>query len=99
LDGDGHLDAFLANTQHQPNRVLFNNGKGRFTDSGQALGSDNTLDVVLLDCDGDGDLDVIEANRASPNRLLFNDGKGHFTDSRQNLGNWKSRRIAVGPLR
>jgi hypothetical protein len=103
LDGDGDLDAFLGTRAEHLNRVLFNNGKGQFTDSGQALPAGHTLDVALVDCDGDGDLDAIQANRNSPNRVLLNDGKGHFSDSGRNLGNlhgeWKSRRIAVGSLR
>ena len=36
LDGDGDLDAWVANGSwgDQPNRVWLNDGKGQFTDSG-----------------------------------------------------------------
>jgi hypothetical protein len=57
-------------------------------------------DVVLLDVDGDGDLDLYLANAPmrldglpSPNRLLLNDGTGHFTYDTsagltRDLGSW-----------
>ena len=34
LDGDGDLDAFVANWP-QPNKIWLNDGNGTFTDSGQ----------------------------------------------------------------
>jgi hypothetical protein len=39
-----------------------------------------SLQVVLSDLDGDGDLDAYVANDTRANHLLVNDGKGHFTD-------------------
>ncbi len=42
LDGDGDLDAFLANGRNErpePNTVLWNDGQGTFQDSGQRLGN------------------------------------------------------------
>ncbi|WP_270087966.1 FG-GAP repeat domain-containing protein [Sphingobacterium sp. SYP-B4668] len=39
----------------------------------------HALDVVLLDVDGDGDLDMVLALESQPNRLYLNDGKGIFT--------------------
>ena len=43
LDGDGDLDAWVANGSNQANRVWINDGLGNFADSGQALGSSNSL--------------------------------------------------------
>ena len=37
LDGDGDLDAFVANSVSQPNTVWINDGDGAFTNSGQNL--------------------------------------------------------------
>ena len=37
-DGDGDLDAIQAN-RNGPNRLLLNNGKGGFRDSGRNLGN------------------------------------------------------------
>ena len=103
VDGDGDLDVLLGAYEPHPTRVLLNNGKGQFTDTGQTLAGVHTLDIALMDCDGDGDLDAIQANRNSSNQLWLNDGKGVFRDSGRNLGNlkgsWKSRRLAIGSLR
>ena len=46
-----------------PDRVLLNDGKGNFTNTGQALGSSVGNDAVeSKDIDGDGDNDVIVTN-------------------------------------
>ena len=44
VDGDGDLDAMVAN-YNQANRVWLNNGSGTFTNSGQALGSASSQGV------------------------------------------------------
>jgi hypothetical protein len=98
LDGDGDLDAFVANA-YQPNKVWLNDGNGAFTDSGQSLGSSESWDVVLGDLDGDGDLDAFVANGYDgANKVWLNDGTGTFTDSGQSLGNSESYGVALGDL-
>jgi hypothetical protein len=98
LDGDGDLDAFVANLS-QPNTVWLNNGAGAFTDSGQSLGSSNSWDVALGDLDGDGDLDAFVANyNSQANKVWLNDGTGAFTDNGQNLGNSESLGVALGDV-
>ena len=72
LDGDGDLDAMVANPGNQPNAVWTNDGNGTFTDSGQALGNSASLSVALGDLDGDGDLDAMVANFDDPNTVWFN---------------------------
>ncbi len=62
VDGDGDFDAFVANFNHQPNKVWLNDGMGNFKDSEQALGKSYSLGVSLADVDGDGDLDAFVAN-------------------------------------
>ena len=47
LDGDGDLDAFVAN-RYQANKVWINDGSGTFNDSGQNLGSSRSLGVSLV---------------------------------------------------
>jgi len=39
----------------------------------------HALDVILLDVDRDGDLDIVLALEAEPNRLYLNNGQGIFT--------------------
>ena len=67
LDGDGDLDAFVANFR-QANRVWINQGgdqggtAGSYIDSGQLLDNTESWKVALGDLDGDGDLDAFVAN-------------------------------------
>lgn len=103
LNGDSIIDIFIANDadwNHTPsnglsNEVWINDGKGKFTDSGQRLGNQASHDVALGDVDGDGDFDAVLANLHStdldnityqPNEVWINDGKGNFTKSEQTLG-------------
>ena len=97
VDGDGDLDAFVAN-YNQANRVWLNDGSGTFTDSSQSLGNSKSFGVTLGDVDGDGDLDAFVANRHQGNRVWLNDGSGTFTNSSQNLGNSSSVGVTLGDV-
>ena len=90
IDGDGDLDLILANVAFRPgksgvNRALVNDGNGFFSDESVVrlgAGAISTVDVELADLDGDGDLDLIEANfGGSGYRVLTNDGDGRFADA------------------
>ena len=107
LDGDGDLDAWVANISGQPNRVWINDGLGNFTDSSQTLGNSYSLEVALGDLDGDGDLDAWVGNQTGsgqPNRVWINQGgvqggvAGNFADSGQALGNSHSKAVSLGDL-
>ncbi len=80
LDGDGDLDVFVANSSF-PSTVLFNDGTGFFTSSGEEYS--NGGDVKLGDLDGDNDLDAVIVGL--PNVIWFNAGglqggtPGNFT--------------------
>jgi hypothetical protein len=93
VDGDGDLDAIVANLG--PEQLLLNDGKGVFADGSAGLPrppgffQDITSDARFADVDGDGDLDILLGNEnpfdPSPTgggqeRLLVNDGTGRFTD-------------------
>ncbi len=79
LDGDGDLDAFVANLG-EANRVWINQGgaqggtPGTFSDSGQTVGDHLSHAVSLGDLDGDGDLDAFVANYGEANRVWINQG-------------------------
>lgn len=101
LDGDGNIDAFVANADDSSvggadaaNRVLLNNGQGRFTATQQLIGDSDSLDVALNDVDGDGDLDAFVANAgffgSQPDKVWLNNGEAEFSDSGQSLGSWTS---------
>jgi len=81
LDGDGDLDAVLICYTGSGNKVLFNNGDGTFTDSGESIWSEYDLFAKLGDLDGDGDLDlfVVGTESVGTIRVWKNDGTGHFT--------------------
>ena len=99
LDGDGDLDAMVANYNNQPNTVWTNDGTGTFTNSGQALGNSTSTSLALGDLDGDGDLDAMVTNWADhPNTVWTNDGTGTFTNSGQAVGNGRSTSVALGDL-
>ena len=99
LDGDGDLDAFVANQDSEPNTVWFNDGEGTFTDSGQTLGAQTSLHVELGDVDGDGDLDAFVANTGSgnPNQVWINDGSGTFSPSGQEVST-NSSGVSLGDV-
>lgn len=110
LNGDGFLDAFVANASfralgQQPtspgNTVWFSDGNGNFTDSGQRLGNGRSEAVALADVNGDGFIDAVIANGGNSNtanKLWLNDGAGNFSDSGQTLGFDWSKDVAVGDV-
>jgi hypothetical protein len=100
LDGDGDLDIVSGQlgVTGIPNAVYFNNGTGIFSDSGQALGAGKTRSLVLLDFDGDGDLDLYEGNEDVGRVLHINDGSGNFVESAQNFGNGMSLGLGAGDM-
>lgn len=89
VDGDRDLDLYLANVffgqQRDPqDRLLVNDGRGRFTDvSRDWLPPDalNTVDGHLVDLDFDGALDLVRANAFGGGYEVFlNDRHARFVD-------------------
>ncbi len=85
LDGDGDLDAVIANSLRAgaelPTLVLWNDGSGQFSDSGQRLNATAMADLGVGDLDGDGDLDLFVVNAGQPHEVWLNDGAGRLVDS------------------
>lgn len=91
LDADGDLDMVIAN-EKPPNRLLVNDGHGRFTEASDRLDLPvklHTREVHVFDSDGDGKLDILFLNLTSnargrehdpQARLLINNGHGRFVD-------------------
>ncbi len=86
LDGDGDLDAFVANHRDHANKVWLNDGSGNFSETGQNLGSADSVGLALGDLDGDGDLDAFVGNGWNDaSKVWLNDGLANFSNSGQNL--------------
>ncbi|MEM7067356.1 MAG: choice-of-anchor C family protein [Pseudomonadota bacterium] len=84
VDGDGDLDALIANFEAGlgHNELLRNNGSGVFTPELLAGGTRGSSAIAAGDLDGDGDVDLIISNTAGEiNQVLINDGAGNFTAS------------------
>jgi hypothetical protein len=91
LDGDRDLDLVVAN-EVPPNRLLLNDGRGRFADASDRLQLTvelHTREVHVFDATGDGKPDLLFLNLTSnagqrekdpQARLLVNDGRGRFID-------------------
>jgi len=98
LDGDGDLDAFVANgmRDNESSEIWLNDGLGTFTASEQDLGYG--MGVELGDLDGDGDLDAFLVSWDEPGKVWLNDGQGSFVDSGQILGSAGGWDSALGDL-
>lgn len=87
VDGDGDLDLYFSHPNWQGrngrDRLYINDGRGRFTDETEArlpAGDGLTVDARFADLDGDGDLDMVRADRPFIT-VWLNDGQGRFTDA------------------
>jgi len=85
FDNDGDAD-FLIGSLDGPDRLLVNDGKGRFQAGGPVFAGDptnGTLGIALADLDGDGRLDVVhaqgEVKGAMADKVFF--GKALARDS------------------
>jgi len=96
LDGDGDLDAVVANYGSAA-AVWLNDGDGTYPIS-TTLGYGYGWDVALGDVDGDGDLDAVLAYRdGQAQQVWFNDGSGVFP-TWTDFGGSDSRGLALGDL-
>ncbi|HTF21795.1 MAG TPA: VCBS repeat-containing protein [Chryseolinea sp.] len=91
LNGDGTLDMVVGN-EVPPDRLFFNDGKGKFTEHPENLEllvPLHTRDVLVFDANRDGHADILFVNLTNNGgqwdkdptaRLLINDSKGNFND-------------------
>jgi len=87
MDGDGDADLVIA-IEYGTNRVLLNDGVGRFGEALLRGPSGDHEDVAVADYDGDGDLDIVfigEDDQVVGYHL--NDGKAGFAEVTDRLPN------------
>jgi penicillin G amidase len=91
-DGDGHIDLYVGFTKRSgvPNKLYHNDGDGKhFTEVGQKMGVDvsgfETRQVVWVDYDNDGKVDLFVAFRDGPKMLFHNEGD-RFRNVAKELG-------------
>lgn len=102
LNGDGRLDIVLAKGRHWPlhNRVLLNDGAGRFTGTNLSDAPDRTYSAALGDVDGDGRFDLVVSNDRPDQKLIYRgDGKGGFRHA-GTFGDpaWPTRYVTLADL-
>ena len=92
FDGDGSLDLYVGFTKRSgvPNKLYHNDGSGKhFSEVGHAMGVDvsgfETRQVVWVDYDNDGKVDLFVAFRDGPKMLFHNEGD-HFSNVAKELG-------------
>ena len=83
LNGDGSIDAFLANGQDVGGEPPFLIGERL---------------VLRLQAMTHGDFGPLIFTYRNPNTVWFNDGQGHFIDSGQQLGHSESLVVALGDV-
>jgi hypothetical protein len=83
VDRDGDLDLAIGTRaiggSRPQNRILHNDGTGKFTLTSLAATDNDARGAALLDVDGDGDLDALFAGRRSA--IWLNEGTVGFRDA------------------
>ena len=89
VNGDGLPDIFLAAIAG-PNALYLNQGGWKFEERGEEAGvtapERHTTGAVLVDIDGDADLDLLLTSLGGGAEAFVNDGSGRFTEVSDSLG-------------
>ena len=100
IDGDGDLDAVIANGRHWPEENLVFKYERRGFNTMKILGAEHATSYAaeLADMDNDGDLDIVEVNDNAPHKLYLNDGNGNFEFYSTFSDYSNGRNVAIGDL-
>ena len=102
IDGDGFPDLITNEISgERRTRWYRNNRSGEFTTPGTEITSDSLsiVDLLTVDIDGDGDLDILAANPNDKNVIRFmNDGDGNFTQFTVTDAAYGARNVVVGDV-
>ena len=101
VDGDGWCDFYLCSLS-RPNALFMNLGDWRFRDTaveaGVACPGFTSTGAVLVDLDGDGDLDLVVNTIGQGTRVFQNDGKGRFGERASLNAGKAGMSLAAGDL-
>ncbi|HLA62822.1 MAG TPA: FG-GAP-like repeat-containing protein [Rhodothermales bacterium] len=76
FDGDGDMDAVIANTGGNRVSVLLNDGPGTFTTRTSYLAGQAVRGLAVLDLDGDGIDEIVTGNYTADNVTVLKGGAG-----------------------
>ena len=97
IDGDGNADLFF--TGPGLHKLFLGDGKGKFEDVTAAWGVTGSgtdgRGALMVDFDGDDDLDLFVAHSETPSQLMVNEG-GKLVDKAADLGIETGRGAHVG---
>lgn len=90
FDGDGDLDVYVCYWRDQ-DQLLRNNGDGTYSNATEDAGLvdlevDDDWQVIIIDFNGDGLLDLYRLTDFGPNRLHINEGNLTFTEQSAQYG-------------
>ncbi|MEM6260902.1 MAG: FG-GAP-like repeat-containing protein [Bacteroidota bacterium] len=101
LDGDLDLDIVLA-IEFGPNKLLWNDGKGKFTDGSAGIfanASNDSEDIGIADLDLNGKLDVVIVSEDNQvHEMYLNYGKNNWTNISNRLPNSIANAVVVTDL-
>jgi len=99
-DNDGDFD--IISCSATTDRILMNDGKGNFTNTGKSLGGWSQACYAFGDINGDGFTDIYVAiphippmGGHAPNLIWFGDGKGNFTSKQHDIPGAECRGIVL----
>ncbi|HEY70577.1 MAG TPA: hypothetical protein G4O08_08345 [Anaerolineae bacterium] len=94
LDGDGDLDAFVANDLRS--QIWLNNGQGSFSPG--EVRSKTVSDLELGDLDRDGDLDAFAVDMNHSAVIWLNDGSAGFSTGQRFPSDVTGSGVALGDV-
>lgn len=102
IDNDGDID--IISCSETSDRILLNDGKGNFTNTGKSLGGWGQANYAIGDINGDGFTDIYVAIPHNPppppflhatNKIWFGDGNGNFTVRNHDISGAESRGVIL----